>query len=85
MPIMDGLAATRKIRDLQREGKIDGHVPIIAVTANTRAEQMDIAKEAGMVGLSFLVLGFLMRRNGSKGLADVIRMILLRNRSRFRN
>ncbi len=53
MPVMDGLAATRKIRDLQREGKIDGHVPIIAVTANTRMEQMDVAREAGMVGLSF--------------------------------
>ena len=51
MPIMDGLAATRTIRDLQREGKIDGHVPIIAVTANTRSEQMDIAREAGMVGV----------------------------------
>lgn len=49
MPIMDGLTCCRRIRDLQREGKIKGHVPIIAVTANARTEQMDVAIEAGMV------------------------------------
>ena len=49
MPVMDGLACTRRIRDLEREGRIIGHVPIIAVTANTRMEQMDQALEAGMV------------------------------------
>ena len=49
MPIMDGLACTRRIRDLERDGKVQGHVPIIAVTANTRMEQMDRAIEAGMV------------------------------------
>jgi len=48
MPIMDGLACTRRIRDLENEGKIDGHVPIIAVTANTRLEQLDTAITAGM-------------------------------------
>jgi CheY-like chemotaxis protein len=49
MPIMDGLACTRRIRDLERDRKVEGHVPIIAVTANTRMEQMDRAIEAGMV------------------------------------
>lgn len=49
MPIMDGLACTRRIRDLEREGKIMGRVPIIAVTANTRTEQIEQALEAGMV------------------------------------
>ncbi len=49
MPIMDGLQCTRRIRDLEREGKVDGHVPIIAVTANTRVEQLDMAIAAGMV------------------------------------
>ncbi|KAG4433438.1 hypothetical protein IFR05_011084 [Cadophora sp. M221] len=48
MPIMDGLACTRRIRDLENEGKIDGHVPIIAVTANTRMEQLEMAITAGM-------------------------------------
>ncbi|KAH8649611.1 hypothetical protein BGZ60DRAFT_196731 [Tricladium varicosporioides] len=47
MPIMDGLTAARAIRDLEREGKIT-HVPIIAVTANTRLEQIEVALEAGM-------------------------------------
>ena len=50
MPIMDGLTCTRRIRDLEREGKITSHVNIIAVTANTRMEQMQVAVDAGMVG-----------------------------------
>ncbi len=49
MPVMDGLACTRHIRDLEREGIIREHVPVIAVTANTRMEQMEVALEAGMV------------------------------------
>ncbi|KAI9047233.1 hypothetical protein LZ554_008687 [Drepanopeziza brunnea f. sp. 'monogermtubi'] len=48
MPVMDGLQCTRRIRDLEREGKVDGHVPIIAVSANTRVEQLDMAIQAGM-------------------------------------
>ncbi|KAL2062733.1 hypothetical protein VTL71DRAFT_5805 [Oculimacula yallundae] len=48
MPIMDGLACTRRIRDLENEGKIGSHVPIIAVTANTRMEQLNMAIAAGM-------------------------------------
>ena len=49
MPVMDGLTCTRRIRELEREGKLTGHVPIIAVTANARAEQVQTALEAGMV------------------------------------
>ncbi|CZR56710.1 uncharacterized protein PAC_06599 [Phialocephala subalpina] len=48
MPVMDGLACTRRIRDLEREGRVTRHVPIIAVTANTRVEQMEMALESGM-------------------------------------
>jgi signal transduction histidine kinase/DNA-binding response OmpR family regulator len=45
MPEMDGVAATRRIRQL--EG--DGHrVPIIAVTANTNAEDRESYLDAGM-------------------------------------
>ena len=54
MPIMDGLACTRRIRDLEREGKVSGHVPIIAVTANTRTEQLDMALVSGMVRLKII-------------------------------
>ncbi|KAI7562874.1 hypothetical protein KC346_g21924, partial [Hortaea werneckii] len=48
MPVMDGLTCTRKIRELEQEGKLTGHVPIIAVTANARAEQVQTALNAGM-------------------------------------
>ncbi|KAF2765202.1 hypothetical protein EJ03DRAFT_217859 [Teratosphaeria nubilosa] len=51
MPVMDGLTCTRRIRELELEGKLTGHVPIIAVTANARAEQVKTALEAGMVSL----------------------------------
>jgi signal transduction histidine kinase/CheY-like chemotaxis protein len=51
MPIQDGLTCTRKIRELEASGEIlcasGGKVPIIAVTANARSEQVKEAKEAG--------------------------------------
>lgn len=49
MPIMDGLTCVRKVRELQREGSIIGHVPIISATANARSEQIEVATAAGMV------------------------------------
>lgn len=49
MPVMDGLTCTRRIRELEKEGKLTGHIPIIAVTANARAEQVQTALDAGMV------------------------------------
>lgn len=49
MPIMDGLACARAIRRLELAGNIVGHVPIIAVTANARLEQLAQARESGMV------------------------------------
>jgi CheY-like chemotaxis protein len=48
MPIMDGLTCARKIRELQEMGNIVGHVPIIAVSANARREQVEQARQAGM-------------------------------------
>ncbi|EME46562.1 hypothetical protein DOTSEDRAFT_70542 [Dothistroma septosporum NZE10] len=48
MPVMDGLTCTRKIRELEAGGKLTGHIPIIAVTANARAEQIQTALDAGM-------------------------------------
>ncbi|KAK4157013.1 hypothetical protein C8A00DRAFT_30107 [Chaetomidium leptoderma] len=48
MPIQDGLTCTRNIRELERAGKIvGGRIPIIAVSANARLEQILEAKEAG--------------------------------------
>lgn len=54
MPIQDGLACTRAIRELERQGKIitrpglgTSRLPIIAVSANARMEQILEAKAAG--------------------------------------
>ncbi|KAF2154476.1 hypothetical protein K461DRAFT_285782 [Myriangium duriaei CBS 260.36] len=48
MPVMDGLTCAAEIRRFQREGMIDGHLPIIAVSANARVEQIDLAIGCGM-------------------------------------
>jgi CheY-like chemotaxis protein len=48
MPIMDGLQCTSKIRALEVAGQLRRHVPIIAVTANARTEQINTLLEAGM-------------------------------------
>lgn len=48
MPVMDGLTCVKLIRQLQQEGSIVGHVPVIAVTANARSEQISTARESGM-------------------------------------
>ena len=49
MPVMDGLSCTKEIRRLEEEGEVTSHVPIIAVTANARSEQIDTAMVVGMV------------------------------------
>jgi CheY-like chemotaxis protein len=49
MPVMDGLTCARKIRELEADGTISSHVPIIAVTANARLQQVEAALAAGMV------------------------------------
>ncbi|GAP85337.2 putative hsp90-like protein [Rosellinia necatrix] len=48
MPVMDGMTCARKIRELEREGTIVSHIPIIAVTAYARPEQIENAKAAGV-------------------------------------
>jgi CheY-like chemotaxis protein len=48
MPTMDGLTCIRHIREKQLRGEILGHVPVIAVTANARSEQINSAIAAGM-------------------------------------
>ncbi|KAH4929012.1 hypothetical protein HBI23_142600 [Parastagonospora nodorum] len=47
MPVMDGLTATREIRNLEQDGTLQGRTPIIAVTANVRQEQIECAVAAG--------------------------------------
>ncbi|KAI0178807.1 hypothetical protein GGR52DRAFT_569718 [Hypoxylon sp. FL1284] len=48
MPVMDGMTCARKIRALERDGTIVSHIPIIAVTAYARPEQIENAKAAGV-------------------------------------
>jgi CheY-like chemotaxis protein len=49
MPVMDGITCVKRIRELQIEGKIKRHVPVIAVTANARKDQILKSLDAGMV------------------------------------
>jgi CheY-like chemotaxis protein len=48
MPVMNGIEATQNIRRFQAEGLLTEHVPIIAITANARSEQISVAKASGM-------------------------------------
>ncbi|KAK8179324.1 hypothetical protein BC567DRAFT_295025 [Phyllosticta citribraziliensis] len=52
MPVMDGLTCVRRIRALEREGRLGGcgagPVRVIAITANARVEQVQAAMDAGM-------------------------------------
>lgn len=48
MPVMDELICVASIQKLQEEGVINGHVPVIAVTANIRLEQVVTTLQASM-------------------------------------
>lgn len=49
MPVMDGLECVRRIRDMEQDGRLLGHVPVIAVTGTARKEHVARAMDAGMV------------------------------------
>jgi CheY-like chemotaxis protein len=51
MPVMDGLTCVRKIRSMEADRTILGHIPVIAVTANVRSEQIAAAKDSEMDGI----------------------------------
>jgi CheY-like chemotaxis protein len=48
MPIMDGLEATQKIRNIEREKGNNQHLPIIGVSASVMPEEQKAAYKAGM-------------------------------------
>ena len=47
MPIMDGLTACRHIREMETSGELSRHLPVIAVTANSRKQQIDNMRNSG--------------------------------------
>lgn len=47
MPGMDGLECTRRLRELQAQGRLPGF-PILALTAHALESDMQASKEAGM-------------------------------------
>ncbi|CAD6448745.1 04b207cb-7464-4184-be93-e9a48a92aab6 [Sclerotinia trifoliorum] len=64
MPVMDGLTCSREIRALQQSGKIVRHLEIIAITANAREEQVQLALHNGInfvMSKPFLVADLLSR------------------------
>lgn len=67
MPVMDGLTCVRKIREMEAEGAIKGHIPVIAVTANARSEHIVAAKNSGIVSTDTL--------KGKEGIANSLRMM----------
>ena len=75
MPVMDGLTCTKEIRRLEETGDVTSHVPIIAVTANARSEQINTAMDVGMVNPKTLTPNIcyqwnlvLMRNTGRRGI-----------------
>lgn len=48
MPVMNGLDCVSRIRSMQKEGVFNRHIPVIAITANARTEQVKQALDAGM-------------------------------------
>ncbi len=48
MPLLDGYQATSEIRRMEREKRIPGHVPIVALTANALEGDREICLERGM-------------------------------------
>jgi CheY-like chemotaxis protein len=58
MPVMDGLTCVRRIREMEAEGELSVRIPVIAVTANARGEQIAAAKDSGMVSSEFVLLSW---------------------------
>lgn len=73
MPVMDGIEATKKIRNSVRE---DNDVPIFAMTANTFATDRKRCADAGMMRV-YSETGELKRNSDDAGResADVMRRI----------
>jgi CheY-like chemotaxis protein len=47
MPIMDGKTCVRRVRQLQQTSMLTDNIPMIAITGNARAEQVEEMKQCG--------------------------------------
>lgn len=47
MPVMDGLTAIRELRRREKEGELEHHYPVCAVTGNARDAQKTECLDAG--------------------------------------
>ncbi len=45
---MDGQTCARRLREMQTSGELVAHVPVVAVTANARAEQIEMTLKSGI-------------------------------------
>jgi len=50
MPVLDGLSAIQQLRSMQKAGELMGHLPVLAVTANARQEQVENMLRSGFDG-----------------------------------
>ncbi|KIW11290.1 hypothetical protein PV08_10590 [Exophiala spinifera] len=48
MPVMDGQTCAKRLREMQESGELVAHIPVIAVTANARAEQIEMTLKSGI-------------------------------------
>lgn len=70
MPVMNGIEATQEIRRFQAEGLVTYHIPIIAITANARNEQIQTARDSGLdevVSKPFLIPDLITKIEGFLG------------------
>jgi len=77
MPMMDGMEATERIREIEKENKVTKNIPIIAMTANTLKGDKEKFLESGMndfIGkpfkaaeLSGLIYRILKKNNSKNG------------------
>lgn len=49
MPVLNGIDCTKQIRQLEAQGLLTTHLPIIVTSANARPEQIEVAYAAGTV------------------------------------
>ena len=56
MPTMDGRECVKQIRKFESQGLLAAHIPVIALTANARAQQITNARTCGFVSEHYLPL-----------------------------